>query len=402
MEGSDNYSSQAKPSQAKPSQAKPSQAKPSQAKPRESNIELLKIIAIIFIVLSHSMPDGDVTAHFSAINLGASNSIQYEILQIMHNLGQIGNDIFLVCSFWFLLSSKGVKGHKIVSLMIDAFIVSVVSLLIFTLFGFEFPLKYVVKQFSPNLWGNSWFLACYLLIYAIHPGLNIIIDSMKNKTLILIASILGMMYCVIYFVLKNYGFYYNELIGFIVIYFSMATVKRVGVYKRISKRTMLMTIAVSGLLMIAINYVSVEIKDSLYDRWNNFINPLFIVIAFSSFGIAMKTKIATSKVINYLSSLSLLIYITHTNRIMRDYVRFEIFDWIKLNYSYEHLLAWCLLFFVFLMIYGLVFAGVYNITLQKLSKRLAGHVNQKLSRFYDSAYLKYSTYWMKAGDNHIE
>ena len=28
---------------------------------RESNIELLKLVAIIFVILSHSMPDGDTT-----------------------------------------------------------------------------------------------------------------------------------------------------------------------------------------------------------------------------------------------------------------------------------------------------------------------------------------------------
>mgnify|MGYP004697559107 CR=1 FL=1 len=94
----------------------------------------------------------------------------------MHNLGQIGNDIFLVCSFWFLTSSHKIKGEKFILLMADVFWISVISLLIFSLMGFRFPLKYLIKQFAPNLFGNSWFLSCYLLIYAIHGFPTHLID----------------------------------------------------------------------------------------------------------------------------------------------------------------------------------------------------------------------------------
>lgn len=51
------------------------------SKQRQSGIELLKIIAIIFIILSHCMPDGDAGFHSSAIdiNLGGGGfaSIHY-------------------------------------------------------------------------------------------------------------------------------------------------------------------------------------------------------------------------------------------------------------------------------------------------------------------------------------
>lgn len=369
---------------------------------RESNIELLKIIAIIFIVLSHSMPDGDTARLSSAINMGTENNPTYIVLQVMHNLGQIGNDIFLVCSFWFLLSSKKIKSKKIISLMMDALFVSLISLSIFLLIGFRFPLEYFIRQFAPNLFGNNWFLACYLSLYAIHPGLNLIIESLKDKTLFLTSFILGMMYCVIYFVLRNGGIYYNELIGFIVIYFLVAAVKRANVYEKVSKKKMSLAIAISGLLMITVNYISVEITDSLYSRWNIIINPLFLIIAFSSFGIAIKTKIAVSKCINYISSLSLLVYITHTNRIMRDYVRYAIFDWIKLNYTYHNLLLWCLLFFAFNLIYGMFFAVLYKESLQKAFERIAGFIDQKLGLLYDMVWLHCCNYRMKLRGDYDE
>ena len=317
------------------------------------------------------MPDGDTTVFPSAINLGAERNAQFLILQVMHNLGQIGNDIFLVCSFWFLSSSRKIRGEKIVLLMSDAFWISLISLLLFSLMGFRFPLKYLIKQFAPNLFGNSWFLACYLLIYAIHPELNFIISSMKNKKLLLVSFVLGMIYCVIYFLLRTNACYYNELVGFVVIYFFVGTVKNIEFCKITNRIDFLLVIVFLTLLMVAINFASATISDSLYSRWNTFINPIFIIIAFSAFGIALKTKIETNKIINYFSSLSLLVYITHTNRIMRDYVRFAIFDWVKLNLTYRYILVWCLLFFAFNLVYGIVFSILYKETLQKVTKRIA-------------------------------
>lgn len=39
---------------------------------RNSSIELLRIIAMIFIVISHAMPDGDITVYESALNIGCA------------------------------------------------------------------------------------------------------------------------------------------------------------------------------------------------------------------------------------------------------------------------------------------------------------------------------------------
>ena len=47
---------------------------------RNSSIELLKIIAIIFIVLSHSIPNGDIIEYSSTMGINFGYSIQIMIL----------------------------------------------------------------------------------------------------------------------------------------------------------------------------------------------------------------------------------------------------------------------------------------------------------------------------------
>lgn len=339
---------------------------------RNSSMELLKIIAIIFIVLSHSMPDGDVNTYNSAIDIELGCNIQIIIIQIMHNLGQIGNDIFLVCSCWFLLDDNSVKGEKIARLFGDAFFVSVVSLIIFTLAGYQFPVKYFIEQFIPILSGNSWFLSCYILLYAVHPFLNIVINKLSKRQLCSMSTCLFIMYCCIYFVLRNIGFYYSQIIGFITIYFVTAYLKKYLI--KLIKNNSLLLVIVCAICMFAVNlmsnYIVIKTGVGLYSRWNTFNNPLFLIIAFGTLGIALKRNF-TNKVVNYISGLSLLIYITHTNRIIRDYVRFDFFQFILENYTYSNLLGWCFVYFVVSLVYGIVFSLIYKFLFEKVMNKIS-------------------------------
>lgn len=186
---------------------------------RNSSIELIKVIAIIMIVLSHGMPDGDVTVFNSAIDLGlAPINIQYFIIGLFHNMGQIGNDIFLVCSAWFLVDSKRTNVNKIFSMIGDCFVVSIIMLAIFSIAGYRLPTTYLIKQFLPVTFGNSWFLTCYLLLYAIHPLLNIIIENIGKKNLLLLNTIFIILYCCMSFIMNCSLFFYSDYIGFILLW----------------------------------------------------------------------------------------------------------------------------------------------------------------------------------------
>lgn len=82
-------------------------------KSRNSSIELLKILAIILIVVSHAAPlYGDNTA-ISYIDLTkATKDVSEFILIIIRTLGQVGNIIFVMCSAYFLYRFKKCKTEK--------------------------------------------------------------------------------------------------------------------------------------------------------------------------------------------------------------------------------------------------------------------------------------------------
>lgn len=337
---------------------------------RNSSIELLKILAIILIVFSHGMPNGAKELNNCVIDLDFADNIQYYIIQIFSNFGQIGNDIFLVCSFWFLSNSDSVRTEKISNLVSDAVFVSIASFCIWSLLGYRFSMNYVIKQFFPVIFGNSWFLSCYLLMYLIHPMFNIYLNKISKRAHFNLCLVLLCLYSGVYFVLRNSGAFYNELIGFFVIYVTTAYVKKYSMKKLISHWTVLFGAGVlSWLCLNALsNVVGKIVGNGITMRWNIFINPCFILISFGLLGLSLSEPV-TNKWINYLSSLSLLIYIIHTNRIVRDYVRFDFFNFIYNTYTYEYILLWVIVFAIISLIYGLLLSVLYDKTIRNVIHR---------------------------------
>lgn len=358
---------------------------------RNSSFEAIKVIAVIMIVLSHSIPDtgGYIGGYDTCvINLYIANKdITYFVLRIFRNLGQIGNDIFVVCSAWFLLDSKQVNVNKIVSMIGDGFIVSVIMLSAFIIAGFRFPTLYLIKQFFPITLGNTWYITVYLLLYAIHPLLNIVIDKLDKRTLLRVDIGFILLYCCNCFIMNNSVLSYSDLLAFIGIYFIVAYVK---LYMRSVTRNKMYGVAIViigivGWFMEKFIILLLGLKISMFSnqaqKGNIFINPCYIIIAVGLLIIANNLTFYHG-VVNYISSLSFLIYIIHCNIIMRNYGRYEFFEYIYLTYTYNYLLLWVIIFMIINLFGALTLAIIYHMLLQnKVHKFFIGIVRH-FRKFY--------------------
>lgn len=341
---------------------------------RNSSIEALKIIAVVLIVLSHSMPDKstiNIVGGGGVIDIDTVTAdIQLIIAGYIKNLGQIGNDIFLVCSSWFLLESRKVKLNKISNMIGDCFFISIFMLGLFTAIGYDFSVKYIIKQFFPVTFGNCWFLTCYILLYAVHPLLNFAIKEMSKEQLLCFNVSFFMLHNCIGFAMRNVLFYYSHLIGFIGIYFFTAYLK---FYMRetasdVRWNKKMLAVGVSGWIasscLTAVLGYNFSIFESQMQRWNSIMNPCFILIAMALFHL-FRRKEFHNRIIDYLSGCSLLIYMIHTTRIMRDYVRYDIFAVIENKFGCDNLIWWILLFAIFNLTMGTLGAIAYKKTIQK-------------------------------------
>lgn len=319
---------------------------------RNRNIELLRIASMFLIVIGHTASTlGGITTsiQISDFNIDLRQNT-WDIQQLMCTalayLGNLGNAVFIVISSWFLLESSKTRLVKVITLILDTFFISVGSVLIYILLGYGLTGNELLRMAFPITFENNWFITCYILIYAIHPMLNTAIRSLSQKQLASSCLVMVFLYCGINFVLWG-RFYYNGLIGFIVIYFLTAYVK-FFVQKHSCEliwniRCLVFGIAGFLLLLLTTNILGFAVQgfQNKMMHWTNFCNPFFVCIALSLFNIARcKKSVSGSTCIDTVGAVTMLIYLIHENYIVRTYVRPMLFSFIYDVFSYRYILVW--------------------------------------------------------------
>ena len=299
---------------------------------RSSGIELLKIFAIIIIVLSHAIPLSNDSLYPYTMNLNmATASIQRLIIIFIKYGGQIGNAIFIICSSWFLLDNDIVKTRKILYMIFEYSLINIAFLIIFMFSDYKLSINDIIKCSIPILTQINWFIPCYIMLYMAHPYLNCVIKNTQKNTLLKINLVLFILYSCFNFV--YHSFYYTVFVGFVCLYFIVAYVKiylpnftssiRINIILLISSLIChLCLIVVTNFLGLKLNIFSNKLL-----HWCEFINPFIIIMALSLFNIA-KSHEFVNKSVNYLSSLSMLVYIIHYNHLVIHYLLRDIFSLI--------------------------------------------------------------------------
>lgn len=300
----------------------------------------------------------------------ASSDFQTVVLMLFKNLGQVGNIIFIVCSSWFLLDSRKSDKRKIISLWIDCMFVSVLWVIFYILMGYELPIKLFLRQLMPISLGNFWFLTCYMIFYAIHPFLNIMLEHIEKEEHIRINIMFLVMYSVLNLLLGNGKLFYSPIIGFIGVHFLVAYMKKYCVHimdnEKIQIRCLLVGIlgGFGSIVLLNILGLHIGVLGDKLSRLNQFHNPFFILLGLSALNLAKRHK-SYSSTINYISGLSLLIYMLQGDRLLFDYVKYDVFRFFYAHTVYRYPLFWVLFYAFVTGVISLLLAAVYKNFFQK-------------------------------------
>ena len=368
---------------------------------RNTGIDLLKIVAILLIIISHivqtlcTIPIIPIEGTY-LINLeNSTNDVSILILGLLRGAGALGNNIFFVCSAYFLIDRKRVKKEKIISLLSDVWFISAIIFSTFyiivkiitppkiLLSEAPIPFSIVIQQFLPSLFANNWYISCYIIFYPTHVILNKIIDSFEQRQLLSVSLILFIIYVVLNFL---HSFLFPSiLILWLTIYFVVAYLKRYmpKCMDSIKLNLVLLSLAVLVQLFIVslTNYLGFRI-DFFYGKllhWVKNENPFYIIMAISSLNIARKLNIY-SKLITKISSLALLIYIIHENFMIRNYIRPMIWANLYNMLGHEFILLQVFGFSIILFIVSIFLGVLYQSIFQKHVHKIGNHVGSFISR----------------------
>ena len=349
----------------------------------------LIVLFHVSITVSRGASDELPSISQQFINVGvATTNIQYLIIGLFHHLGALGNLIFFVCSFWFLSSSKGVKLNKILLMILDVWVISVLFLLVIIQFE-NLPMGLIIKCLFPNSFCNSWFVTCYLIIYAIHPLLNQVIDSMNKKGHVSFCLISVMLYNFWVFLLGDVLFS-SRLIQTIVLYFLVSYIKKYTLdwIENIKLNGALLIIGITGVVAMYLftNYLALH-----YSVFNNHIlrwasttrnNPFIVLSALALFNLFGRVRISC-RTINYISGLSMLIYLLHENVLFKTYTRVRIWAHILSMYGETKIVLLSVAFAIVLFMVSILIAFLYTNSIHRLVIRIEKHVGPFVVKSYD-------------------
>lgn len=296
---------------------------------RNSNIELLRIISMIFILFNH------YSSHLGICKNLVNNTINKIILNCT-SLGRIGVCIFVMITGYFLYKSDNVKLKKLIKIIFQTLFYSIIGYLIYSLIiNNNFSLKMFIKRlFVLILDGKSyWFVKCYLFLYILHPYINRVINSFNKNEFIKYLVVLIVLFLLIPTLLKQ-NLYFNDLISFIIYYSLGAYFNKYNSIFDNKKNNII--ILISSLLLVFSSVILIIIFNINYFKPTYFINNGFsffvIIIASCIFNLFKNMNIKNNKLINIISSTTFGIYLIHTCKNINDYLWINV---LKTNLFYE-------------------------------------------------------------------
>ncbi len=366
-----------------------------QKKKRQSNLELLKIISMFLIVLSHSVPIYGSGGAAGFVDIYSSSfSLRNLGIYGFRYLAQIGCVVFFICSAWFLLDSKRVKGQKIISLLLDTLFFSLLYFAIYLLSGTKMTITFIKQSFFPMTFCSYWFITVYFLLYLMHPLLNMIIEKLSRKKLLALCIIIFIMFSAIVSIRRD-AWLYSQAFGAMAIYFYVGYAKKY--LNKACEKTksnvigLVVGAILSVILLVGLYFISTKNGDIQY-TYNSFINitnPLIILTSFCLFNLFRKINVQ-SEFINQISSTTLTIYLFSENVLFYTLTKPQIFAWIYNNLGYNLLFVWIITFAILTFVVSVIVGLIYKYTIQKGTAKLSALLERGLEKGFNKIDKRFS------------
>ena len=284
---------------------------------RQSNIELLRILAMFMILVIHanmiSLPKP--LSSDLALNL-LSTTTRYFI----ESLGIVGVNVFVMISGWFLIRTRL---KSVLSFLFQIIVLWGGGFIIFLILGkTELSLSNIQEIFFFTRW--DWFIKAYIVLMIIAPVLNTYLENVSEKQMrivILGFFIFSSTYGWIGGAQRFFVYGYGPLL-FIGLYllahyaqrisYGMETPQRIKKIFSFNKYKDLLVYLICVLTNTVLGLLGLHYGKNIYNIVYAYINPFTIIGALHLLLFFSKLKIAYNKIINFLAAGSFAVFLIHS------------------------------------------------------------------------------------------
>lgn len=284
-------------------------------KNRSSNIELLRIIAALFVLSYHTV---NATIDINALELPS----RFIMTGLFFGMGRISVNIFVIISAWFLCKYN-FKLERITNTWLSTIFYTVPIAITFVYFG-KADLVYLITNMFPVFFQPLWFITTYVFLLFLTPLLNLILskyEKRKCRNMIIFLSVLFVLPMT--FLPRVRGAFYSEVGWFCVLYLITGYLRIYQPLKIVNNKKICLLVFIISYLFIISWYIlyydvpykflsnKLEFAGITYASFLNFTSSLPSFFASFSFFFLFKNMNITklNNVINYISKTSLDVYI---------------------------------------------------------------------------------------------
>ena len=365
-------------------------------KERKSNFELLRIVAILFIISFHYVYHSGYV--FNSLNI---NSL---IIESFYFLGELGVNLFILITGYFQVKGK-FSGKKLIKLIIEVNFYNIIIVFAYhylngSLFYLITSKKDMILLFFSVIFQKYWFISYYIVLYILSPFINKIIKNMSKVDFQKILLVSLLIFCVIPtifgFKLNNPEAFgqYNRFVWFIILYLLGAYIRLYSL-KLFSKKKNTILIAIVSFMTMVFGiiiiytfkdiFVKIGTTEVAYFWHPNSIPMLLLSVAI--FELFKNMELKYNKVINKIASTTLAIYILHDNA-LSSFLWTKVFKNLKyLNSKYYlfGIIISTLIIFTVGMIVDLIRQQIEKITVNKfLESKTYKNIEQKWKKITTS------------------
>lgn len=272
-------------------------------KERNRSFEMLRIIAMIMIIFSHSSVHGN----YIQTNIPFYNQFFLQLIV----LGNLGVNIFMIISGYYMVESKfSIK--KVIKLLFQVLFYSIgFYILLVSTNVIPFSYQELIKAFLPTIFGEYWFFTAYIILYILSPYINSFLKNLSQKQYKNFLLVFLVIWNFISLFVPNY-LSTSPLIDIFVFY-------SIGAYLKIHKNTILKRKRIGKLfvyggvfLLILLTFICTFFRND-YSFVNLFINrfyfrssPVMVLIATGLFVLFLNKKMNCNSFINEVACLTFL------------------------------------------------------------------------------------------------
>lgn len=350
-------------------------------KKRDSNLEILRIISMILIIVHHYARHG-----FN--NCELYFSVNKYIVDILSLGGKIGVICFILISGYFMINSKFTikKLWKLIGQVL--FYSYGIFILFSTILTPTSPIDEAKINMSifPIAYSHYWFITCYVVIMIISPYINKFIRCMQKKELEKFLIIMITLWSVMYTLIGG-GYAFNNFGWLLVLYIIAAYINLyVKLDNNAIKKNKIIMIVSSLLLVLSpiiYNTLGKVTGNSKYIENSRilakFPSILVLIVSVSIFLYFINKKKFSSNIINNIAKCTLGIYLIHDNELFRPYL------WEKIlknanYYSSNLLILHALISLVLVYVIGSIIDYIRMKTIEPIWMKLYDYLESKLKR----------------------